>query len=61
MRVGFPNLRDRDRQYSRSLGASGYPETFLIDRRSRIAALHRGPVTQRWLDEHLERLLDEHA
>jgi cytochrome c biogenesis protein CcmG, thiol:disulfide interchange protein DsbE len=59
--ITFASLRDRDREYGRSLGVSGYPETFLIDREGRIAALRRGPVTQAWLDEHLEPLLEERA
>jgi cytochrome c biogenesis protein CcmG/thiol:disulfide interchange protein DsbE len=55
--IDFPSLRDRDREYGRELGVSGYPETFLIDREGRIAAARRGPVTQEWLDENLEPLL----
>ena len=58
-RITFPSLRDRDREYGRDLGVSGYPETFLIDRQGRIAALRRGPIDQAWLDEHLEPLLKE--
>jgi cytochrome c biogenesis protein CcmG/thiol:disulfide interchange protein DsbE len=58
-RITFPSLRDRDREYGRDFGVSGYPETFLIDRRGRIAALQRGPIDQAWLDEHLEPLLKE--
>ena len=60
-RIDFPSLRDRDREYGRELGVSGYPETFLIDRAGRIAAARRGPVTQAWLDEHLDPLLEERA
>jgi cytochrome c biogenesis protein CcmG, thiol:disulfide interchange protein DsbE len=59
--ITFPSLRDRDREYGRSLGVSGYPETFVIDRKGRIAAARRGPVTQAWLDEHIEPLLEERA
>jgi cytochrome c biogenesis protein CcmG, thiol:disulfide interchange protein DsbE len=59
--IDFPSLRDREREYGRDLGVSGYPETFLIDREGRIAALRRGPVTQAWLDEHLDPLLEEQA
>jgi len=60
-RITFPSLRDRDREYGRDFGVSGYPETFLIDRDGRIAAMRRGPVTQDWLDERLEPLLRERA
>jgi cytochrome c biogenesis protein CcmG, thiol:disulfide interchange protein DsbE len=60
-RITFPSLRDRDREYGRSLGVSGYPETFVIDREGRIAALRRGPVDQAWLDEHLAPVLKERA
>ena len=58
-RITFPSLRDRDRDYVRKLGVSGYPETFLIDRSGRIAALQRGPIDHAWLDRHLPRLLAE--
>ncbi len=59
--ITFSSLRDRDREYGRELGVSGYPETFLIDREGRITALRRGPVTKAWLDEKLEPLLRERA
>jgi cytochrome c biogenesis protein CcmG, thiol:disulfide interchange protein DsbE len=57
----FPSVRDRDRSYGRDFGVTGYPETFLIDREGRVAALRRQPVTQSWLDQHLPKLLDERA
>ena len=47
--------------YGREFGVTGYPETFLIDRKGRIAALQRFPVTQAWLDQHLPKLLAEKA
>ena len=55
----FPSLRDRDRSYVHEFGVTGYPETFLIDRQGRVAALRRFPVTQQWLDQHLRPLLAE--
>jgi cytochrome c biogenesis protein CcmG/thiol:disulfide interchange protein DsbE len=55
----FPSLRDKDRSYVHKFGVTGYPETFLIDRSGRIAALQRFPVTQAWLDQHLPKLLAE--
>ena len=57
----FPSLRDKDRSYGREFGVTGYPETFLIDRKGRVAALQRMPVTQQWLDQHLPKLLAEQA
>jgi cytochrome c biogenesis protein CcmG/thiol:disulfide interchange protein DsbE len=57
----FPSLRDRDRAYGHELGVTGYPETFVIDRRGRVAAIRRFPVDQRWLDRHLAPLLQEKA
>jgi cytochrome c biogenesis protein CcmG/thiol:disulfide interchange protein DsbE len=59
--ITYPSLRDRDRDYVRELDVAGYPETFLVDRSGRIAALRRGPVTQAWLDRHLPPLLAEEA
>jgi len=59
--ISFPSLRDRDGQYADSLGVSALPETFLIDREGRIAALRRGPVDQAWLDRHVTPLLEEGA
>jgi cytochrome c biogenesis protein CcmG/thiol:disulfide interchange protein DsbE len=59
--ITFPSLRDRDREYGRKFGVAAYPETFLIDRTGKIAALRRGPVTQEWLDQELDPLLEEGA
>lgn len=58
----FPNLRDRDGGYvQEAYGSRAFPETFVIDRRGRVAALRRGPVTQAWLDRTLPPLLAERA
>jgi cytochrome c biogenesis protein CcmG/thiol:disulfide interchange protein DsbE len=60
-RVTYPSLRDRDRSYGQRLGVTGYPETFIIDRRGRVAAVRRFPVDQKWLDRQLPRVLAEKA
>ena len=60
-RIEFPSLRDRDGEYADALGTNQLPETFLIDREGRIAALRRGPVDQAWLDENLTPLLEERS
>jgi len=57
----FPNVRDRDREYALDFGATAYPETFVVDRRGRIAALRRGPVDAAWLERTLPPLLAERA
>lgn len=59
VKATFPSLRDRDREYGRKFGVFGYPETFIIDRKGRVAALQRFPVDQAWLDKHLPKLLAE--
>jgi cytochrome c biogenesis protein CcmG/thiol:disulfide interchange protein DsbE len=59
--ITFPSLRDRDREYGRAFDVVAYPETFLIDRRGRIAAMRRGPVTEEWLEAELAPLLEERA
>jgi cytochrome c biogenesis protein CcmG/thiol:disulfide interchange protein DsbE len=58
-KIHFSSLRDRDGEYANDLGVALLPETFLIDREGKIAALRRGPVDQAWLDEHLSPLLEE--
>ena len=57
----FPNLRDRDAVLARKLGAVGYPETIVLDRKGRVAAMRRGPVTEEWLERTLPPLLAESA
>jgi cytochrome c biogenesis protein CcmG/thiol:disulfide interchange protein DsbE len=57
--LSYPSLRDRDGDYAHAFATSGIPETFAIDRRGRIAAARRGPVTERWLARTLPPLLAE--
>jgi cytochrome c biogenesis protein CcmG, thiol:disulfide interchange protein DsbE len=57
----YPNLRDRDGEYADDYSILGFPETFIIDRRGRIAAARRGPVTEGWLESRLSPLLAEGA
>jgi cytochrome c biogenesis protein CcmG/thiol:disulfide interchange protein DsbE len=59
--LSFPSLRDRDGAFVREYGTTAYPETFVIDRRGRVAAKRRGPVDQAWLDRTLPPLLAEKA
>jgi cytochrome c biogenesis protein CcmG/thiol:disulfide interchange protein DsbE len=59
--LSYPNLRDRDGSDVREWGQTGYPETYVIDRSGKVAAVRRLPVTQEWLDATLPPLLDEQA
>lgn len=46
----YPMLKDKDGEGLEKFGVVQYPETFVIDRKGRIAAVQRGPV-----DEHFMR------
>jgi cytochrome c biogenesis protein CcmG/thiol:disulfide interchange protein DsbE len=59
--ITYPVLRDVSGTLVRSLGATGVPETFVIDRRGRVAALRRYPVDDQWLNQTLLPLLAERS
>jgi cytochrome c biogenesis protein CcmG/thiol:disulfide interchange protein DsbE len=58
-RITYPNVRDVSGENLRPFGIAAYPETFVIDRRGRIAALMRGPVDDRFLAREVPPLLRE--
>jgi cytochrome c biogenesis protein CcmG/thiol:disulfide interchange protein DsbE len=55
--LDYPILRDVDGSFARAYGVLAMPETFLIDRRGRIAALARGEIDPHWIGEHVDPLL----
>jgi len=55
----YPVLRDVTGSFVSSFGTTGVPETFVIDRKGKIQALQRYPVTAQWFDETLPRILAE--
>ena len=55
--LNFPSLRDGDGDYGGEYGIRGVPETFVIDRKGRIAALRRGPIDEEWLREAVTPLV----
>jgi cytochrome c biogenesis protein CcmG/thiol:disulfide interchange protein DsbE len=57
----YPMLRDGDGSTRESYGILGFPETFVIDRQGRIAAIARGPVTAEFMRERVAPLLREEA
>lgn len=58
--IEYPILSDVDGTFGAAYGIKGLPETFVLDRRGRIAALVRGPLTDdRWVTAQVDRLLAE--
>ena len=57
----YPMLRDGSSDSSEAFGVVGYPETFVIDRRGRIAAVTHGPVDESDLRRQVLPLLQEKA
>jgi cytochrome c biogenesis protein CcmG/thiol:disulfide interchange protein DsbE len=59
--ITYPVIRDVDDNFVRSFGTSGVPETFVIDRHGRIAAVRRYQLDNRWLAKTLPPLLAERS
>jgi cytochrome c biogenesis protein CcmG/thiol:disulfide interchange protein DsbE len=57
----YPMLRDADGATQRIFGVVAYPETLVIDRDGRIAAVERGPVDEAFMRREVEPLLGERA
>jgi cytochrome c biogenesis protein CcmG, thiol:disulfide interchange protein DsbE len=53
----YPMLRDGEGATRESFGILGFPETFVIDRQGRVAAVQRGPVDDRFMRERVVPLL----
>lgn len=57
----YPMLRDPDGQVKSKLGVAGFPETFVLDRSGRVAALDRGPVDDAFMQHTVLALVREPA
>ena len=57
----YPMLRDPAGQVKRKLGVTGFPETFVLDRSGRVAALDRGPVDDAFMQHTVLALVREPA
>jgi len=57
----YPMLHDGDGHSQERFGITGYPETFVIDRRGRVAALRRGTVDDTFMKRAVLPLLKEKA
>jgi cytochrome c biogenesis protein CcmG/thiol:disulfide interchange protein DsbE len=56
--ITYPVVRDVSGSFVRSFGTTGVPETFVINRQGRIAALRRFQVDPEWLAQTLPSILD---
>jgi cytochrome c biogenesis protein CcmG/thiol:disulfide interchange protein DsbE len=59
--IGYPVVRDVGGAFARAYGATGIPETFVIDRRGHVAALRRYQLSGPWLAEKVNQLLAQPA
>jgi cytochrome c biogenesis protein CcmG/thiol:disulfide interchange protein DsbE len=55
----YPMLHDGPGDLREPFGVLGYPETFVIDRRGRVAAVRRGPVDEEFMRERVAPMLEE--
>lgn len=55
--ITYPVVRDVSGNFVRSFGTTGVPETFVINRRGRIAAVLRQQLDAAWLQQTLSRIL----
>jgi cytochrome c biogenesis protein CcmG/thiol:disulfide interchange protein DsbE len=56
-KLTYPQLHDREGTSIKKLGVIQYPESFVVDRKGRIAATARGPVDEAWMRKHVAPLL----
>jgi cytochrome c biogenesis protein CcmG/thiol:disulfide interchange protein DsbE len=59
--ITYPVVRDVSGNFVRSFGTTGVPETFVINRNGRIAAVRRFQIDNEWLQQTLPRILARRA
>jgi len=57
----YPMLHDGPGDLREPFGVLGYPETFVIDPRGRVAAVRRGPVDEEFMRERVAPMLEEES
>jgi cytochrome c biogenesis protein CcmG/thiol:disulfide interchange protein DsbE len=57
--LSYPMLKDKEGEGVEKFGVVAYPETFVIDRKGRIAAVQRGPVDERFMRRSVAPLLEQ--
>jgi cytochrome c biogenesis protein CcmG/thiol:disulfide interchange protein DsbE len=61
LHLTYPMWRDPEGQAKSKFGATGFPESFVIDRDGRVAAIERGPVKDAFMQGTVLPLLAEPA
>ncbi len=59
--ITYPVVRDVSGNFVRSFGTTGVPETFVIDRNGRIAALRRYQLAGTWLQRTVAPILAQRS
>jgi cytochrome c biogenesis protein CcmG, thiol:disulfide interchange protein DsbE len=59
--ITYPVIRDVNGNFVRSFGATGVPETFVINRHGKIVAIRRYQLAGNWLQQTVARVLQEPA
>jgi cytochrome c biogenesis protein CcmG/thiol:disulfide interchange protein DsbE len=59
--ITYPVIRDVDGNFVRSFGTTGVPETFVINRQGKIAAVRRFQLDDQWLAKTLPSILAQPA
>ena len=54
-------MRDISDNFVHSFGTTGVPETFVIDRQGRIAAVRRYQLDRDWLQKTIGQLIAQHS
>ena len=57
----YPHLHDGSGDYADELGATGVPESFLVDPQGKLVLRRAGPVTDEYLREQIEPLIEDGA
>jgi cytochrome c biogenesis protein CcmG, thiol:disulfide interchange protein DsbE len=59
--ISYPVVREVSGSFVRSFGTTGVPETFVINRQGKIAALRRFQLDSKWLSQTLPAILAQKA
>jgi cytochrome c biogenesis protein CcmG, thiol:disulfide interchange protein DsbE len=60
-KIRYPQLRSVGDERSAAFGSTGVPENFLVDPRGRLALIWRGPVDEKFLEQHVVPVVEGHS